>query len=226
MKNYKLAIIGRGKTGSKVVELATESNLPHEVFSTSNPPTYDKLKECDVGICFLPGESFLDISDIILRSGLPMIIGSTGFDWPLETTQKIHEQNLVWVHGHNFALGMNLIHIMIDQLSGTNKLFQDYEFTIHDIHHTKKLDAPSGTALKWKDWLGLDAHITSERTGDVVGEHYLTLKTPYETIELNHKAKDRKIFAAGALWASEYIMNHQLEAGLHRFEDIAKKALL
>jgi 4-hydroxy-tetrahydrodipicolinate reductase len=227
MKNIeKLAIIGRGKTGSKVIELATEKSLPHEVFSTSNPVTLDKLAQCDIGICFLTGENFLEIADTLIEAKLPMVIGATGFDWPEEKLTKLKENNLSWIHGHNFALGMNLVHAMISTLSKTKNLFDQFEFSIHDIHHTKKIDSPSGTAIKWRDWLGLDAEITAERTGDVVGEHYLTLKTPFETIELNHKALDRKIFAAGAIWGAQYLKNNSLEAGLHHFEDIAKKAIL
>jgi 4-hydroxy-tetrahydrodipicolinate reductase len=226
MKISKLAIIGRGKTGSKVIELATADQMPHEVFSTDNPVTLEKLKTCDMGICFLTGDIFLEVSDLIIEARLPMVIGATGFDWPKETLEKIKKHNLAWIHGHNFALGMNLVHAMINILSSTDKLFANYQFKIHDIHHTKKVDAPSGTAIKWRDWLGHDAEITAERTGDVVGEHYLTLTTPYETIELNHKALDRKIFAAGALWAANYLKNNKLQPGVHHFEDIAKKVIL
>lgn len=225
-KIKKLAIIGRGKTGSKVIELANEHALDHIVFSTENPVTLEKLQECDIGICFLAGENFLELCDILIEANLPMVIGATGFEWPENKIARLKEKNLPWIHGHNFALGMNLIHAMIKVLSKTEKLFDSYNINIHDIHHTKKLDSPSGTALKWRDWLNLDADITADRTGDVVGEHYLTLKTPFETIELNHKALDRKIFAAGAIWGANFIKNNQLTGGVHHFEEIAQKAIL
>ncbi len=113
---------------------------------------------------------------------------------------------------------------MINTLTKAKNLFSNYSFHIHEVHHTKKLDAPSGTALTWRDWVGENFDISSERTGDVIGDHTLTLKTDNELITLRHEALDRKIFAEGALWACEKVAS--LPSGLHNFQELTLKELL
>ena len=121
---------------------------------------------------------------------------------------------------------MNLVQQMIMIMGRANKIFSDYKFSLNEIHHTKKLDAPSGTALSWKSWVGHDMVITSERKGDVAGIHELTLTTPHEEIKLIHNALDRRIFAEGALFAANKIYNDKsLAPGLHLFQDIVQQEL-
>ncbi len=222
----QVAILGRGKTGGKVIQLCQERNLAHTVFSTQNPVRAELLKSHDVVISFLPGEAFLQVCPYLLEAKLPVVSGSTGIQIPSQLIEELQTKKLTWIQGHNFSLGMNLIHSMIKTLSQTHRLFEDYDFKIHEIHHTKKLDAPSGTALKWSDWLNLPNSITSERQGDIVGDHQLTLTTPTEKIILHHQALDRTIFASGALWAAQYLLNNSLQPGLHWFENLAQKELL
>ncbi len=114
---------------------------------------------------------------------------------------------------------------LIERLNQVSHLFKEKSFTIHEVHHTKKLDAPSGTALSMKEWLKGKPNMTYERIGDVVGYHRLSLETPSETIQLSHEAKDRKLFAEGALWAAEYVTQYQLEPGLHAFQKVIEKHL-
>ena len=91
---------------------------------------------------------------------------------------------------------------------------------------TKKLDAPSGTAISWNEWVDSAASdITHERIGDVVGDHEMILNTAYEKISIRHQALDRKIFAKGALWAANYLLNVGTEPGLHLFEEITEKMM-
>jgi 4-hydroxy-tetrahydrodipicolinate reductase len=222
----KIALLGKGKTGSKVKELAIEKGHEVLVFDSKNTPTTQKLGQYDLVISFLPGPAFLSYIPMLLETKLPVVSGSTGVELPNDLDQKLKDQSSAWIQGHNFSLGMNLIHEMINTLSKTSKLFKDFQFEIHEVHHTKKLDAPSGTAIKWKEWLDLPAGVTSERTGDVVGLHELTLTTPTEKIFLRHEALDRKIFAAGALWAGEQLINKNIPSGLNWFEEMAKKELL
>ena len=113
---------------------------------------------------------------------------------------------------------------MIQNLSKASELFEQFDFHIHEIHHEKKVDAPSGTAKSWHSWLGQKSPITYERKGDTVGDHTLSLKTPFEEISLNHTALDRKVFAKGALWAADYLLKTKgsMEPGLYLFEDITE----
>lgn len=214
----KVALLGAGKTGGKVKELL--GNNQPTVFDINNPPNLENLKGHDVIISFLPGEAFASYIPLLLKSQIPVVTGSTGVIWPAEINKTIIECNCRWVWSANYSLGMRLIHPMIEILSQTPHLFRECQAHIHEIHHTKKLDAPSGTALVWKKWLGMEnARVTSERVGDVVGIHELKIETENEIITLRHEAKDRRIFAQGALWAAERLLSDKnLGPGLHSFE--------
>ncbi|MDD0852869.1 dihydrodipicolinate reductase C-terminal domain-containing protein [Halobacteriovorax sp. GB3] len=219
----KLALLGKGKTGSKVIELIEQKSLPIEVsiFDSKTPITIDSLKGHDVILSFLPGDAFLEYRETLKSSGIPVVTGSTGFSWEEDFKNDLKAP---WVYATNFSLGMNLVQQMIKTMSNAHKLFSDYSFNIHEVHHTKKLDAPSGTAITWRDWTGEDFEITSDRIGDVVGDHTLTFETQTEKITLRHEALDRKIFAEGALWATKKVL--ELEVGLYDFQEITLKELL
>lgn len=230
MKN-KIALWGKGKTGGHVLTLLKEQgHTDITVFDSKNPPNVATLKQHDVLIVFVPGPVFADYLAVILESKIAVVTGSTGGPWPSDINQKCLAANCTWVYGRNFALGMNLAHQMITVLSQTHQFFDDFSFKIHEVHHTKKLDSPSGTAIAWKDWVNVDhsnkvINITAERIGDIVGTHIITLKTPYEEIILQHKALSREIFASGAIWAAKKILQNRIKAGFHYFEQIALKEL-
>ncbi len=224
----KIAVLGKGKTGSEVIELLKIQKpiVPVTIFDSKNQPTVQKLKGHDVIISFLPGEAFMSILDILLETKIPVVCGSTGFEWPRTLNFKLKDQKIRWIYSSNFSLGMNLVQQMIITLNRAQKVFNEYSFSLHEIHHTKKLDAPSGTALSWKKWLNLPCEITSERSGDVIGFHELTLNTPYESIVLAHDAKSRKIFAEGAIFAAKKLATDPtISYGLNSFQDIISQEL-
>lgn len=221
----KVAVLGKGKTGKKVIEQLGPHG-EYTVFDTSNPPTVESLKGHDVIISFLPGEPFLSYLETLVESKVPVVTGSTGFDWPKDIDERLKKNKTPWVRAHNFSLGMNLVHEMIKVLSKSEKLFTNPKFKIHEIHHIMKVDAPSGTALSWQDWSEHKCEITSARTGDVVGDHKLTIETETEDIIVQHQAKDRGIFAAGALWAANKVSKGEVPEGLNEFSEIAIKELL
>ncbi|MGB0454776.1 MAG: 4-hydroxy-tetrahydrodipicolinate reductase [Bacteriovoracaceae bacterium] len=225
-KSKHYALVGAGKTGGKLLELVKE-NENVEVFNSKNPPTLEKLKSFDLIISFLPGEVFKDYVDLFLESQKPMVSGTTGFDWSDELDQKLKSQKTPWIVSHNFALGMNVVKKLIETLSLAPKIFEDYEYKMHEVHHVHKKDAPSGTALSWEKWLNQKVEITSERTGDVVGDHILTLKTPFEDVTITHQSKDRKIFASGALWSARFLLENKdtIRSGLIPFEEVAMNRL-
>lgn len=215
----KIAIFGRGKTGSRVFDVAGEKGYESTVFHTENTPTLEKLDGHDVIISFLPGAALASYLPLVKEAKLPVISGSTGYDFS-------QVKDLLWIQGHNFSLGMNIIHEMINVLQGARKILgAEMTSQIHEVHHTKKLDSPSGTALRWDEWSGLGSEITSERIGDVVGDHIMTVKTPTEEITLRHQALDRKIFAAGAIWMAEILPTLNLETNFYWFEDLVKQQL-
>ncbi|RLA64350.1 MAG: hypothetical protein DRQ89_04225 [Epsilonproteobacteria bacterium] len=213
----KIALLGKGKTGSKVLEFGSQDIT---VFDSKNPPELEILKKHDVIISFLPGGSFKKYIPLLLESKIPVVTGSTGFEWPKDLNKKLKENNLTWIKSSNFGLGMAIIKSILPLIGKCDSLFDDYALNLHEIHHVNKKDAPSGTALSWKDWIGLDVSITSERKGDEVGTHSLSLVTPFEEISIKHRALDRKIFAQGALWAAEKVMNEKLPFGLIDFQEL------
>jgi 4-hydroxy-tetrahydrodipicolinate reductase len=215
----RIALLGKGKTGSKVLELDPSVT----VFDRSNPPNFEKLKGFDVIVSFLPGEAFSSIIPVLLETKRPVVTGSTGFQWPLGFESTLKELGIPWIHATNFSLGVVVLKQLIGRLNEVSHLFSEKRLSIHEVHHTRKLDAPSGTALSMQEWLKGDCEVTSERTGDVVGLHTLTLETPSEIIRLEHEAKNRTLFAEGALWAARMVGS--VEPGLHSFQKVVENHL-
>lgn len=219
----KIALIGTGRTGSKVFDIAGQ----HEVvgFDKTNPPTRNAIQACDVVISFLTGEVMAEYVDLLVASGKPVASGATSIDWPDGLHEQLLKNKVSWVTSSNFAIGMNLVRSMIKTLGKATALFDDAQFALHEIHHVGKKDAPSGTALSWQDWLGSAVRFEDERIGDTVGDHTLTLETQYEQISIQHIAKDRKIFATGAVWTAERLVRGDFEPGLHRLEEVMQKEI-
>lgn len=220
-----IAVIGTGKTGGKVVELLGEELS--EAFDEHNPPTVEKLKKADAVIIFVPGDAVPDVFDEVMEAGIPAAWGSTGYDWPTDLDDQVKAKNTKWVLASNFSLGMNIIRKSIQAISTGSAILKDPEFSIHEVHHVHKKDAPSGTALSWKEWLDKDAEVTSAREGDVKGIHELTVKTATEKITLKHKALDRALFAEGAIWAAKQLMeNPDIENGVHAFGQLFDQIIM
>lgn len=217
----KVALLGKGKTGSKVLEFTSDV----EIFDSKNLPTFDKLIKHDVIISFLPGEAFEALIPVLLETKKPVVTGSTGLKWPENFDKTLKEKNLSWIYATNFSLGVVVLKQLIERLHQVDGLFKEKTLSIHEVHHTKKLDAPSGTALSMKEWLQEPCEITSERTGDVVGLHTLTLETSGEILRLEHEAKDRRLFAEGAVWAANYITKNNMNPGLHSFQKVVEAHL-
>jgi 4-hydroxy-tetrahydrodipicolinate reductase len=223
----KVAVLGKGKTGSKVIDVLNEQKISCTVFDSQELPTISLLKNHDVIISFLAGEPFAFYVDMLIESKIPVVSGTTGFIYSEELKAKLFNNNLKWIVANNFSLGMNIVKQMIQMLGKANLLMSNPEFKIHEVHHVKKVDSPSGTALSFEKWLGQNAKITSERMGDVIGFHELSLKTKNEEIKLSHNALDRRIFAEGAVWAAHKIINNQqIPYGLNYFSDVVEKELI
>ena len=141
----KVAVLGKGKTGSKVIELLLEEKISHTVFDSKNTPDINKLNGHDVIISFLAAEPFKEYIPLIIESKIPLVSGTTGFSYDENLKGQIKNLNLKWIVANNFSLGMNLIFNMIKVMGKASKLVANPNYKIHEVHHTKKLDAPSGT---------------------------------------------------------------------------------
>jgi len=231
MNELKLALLGKGKTGQYVLELLDKKNVT--IFDSKNLPTIESLKGHNAIISFLPGDVFIEYIPMLKASKIPVITGSTGFEWPKNLNSSLRDLGVKWIFSNNFALGMNLVRILIEKLASAENLFQDVDYKIIETHHINKKDKPSGTAKSWDKWLSSNLKekkvksIESIRKDDVVGIHTLELDTKFEKITLTHEAKDRSIFAEGALWAVKKVLTDKdIPYGLNSFSDITLKEIL
>ena len=217
----KIALLGKGKTGSKVL-----LNTNHQViaFDSKNPPNFEKLETFDVIISFLPGDVFKSYIPLLIQTKLPVVSGSTGFEWPENLNEILANKKLSWIYASNFSMGVAVIKQMLNKLSLAKNMFGQHQISIHEIHHTQKKDAPSGTALSMEQWMNEKCLITSERSGDVIGFHELKFDTGSEKIAISHEALDRQLFADGALWAAEYLFKNK-SPGLNNFQEIIERTL-
>lgn len=220
MQRMKIAVIGTGKTGGEVLRILDEEQVVGP-FDSTNAATVDKLELADAAIIFVPGSAVEEIMAPVMESGIAAVWGSTGYEWNDEQLdQQLKQRGIKWMRASNFSLGMNIIRRCLQLIGKGAGILDEPEFSIHEIHHADKQDAPSGTAISWKQWLDKEAGITSERKGDIKGIHQLLVKTKFESIKLEHEAHDRAVFAEGAVWAVQQLVNSSIEPGFYTMETL------
>ena len=218
----KIALLGFGKMGKKVEELATKKG--HIVVCKSNSSDETKLLDlstADVAIDFsTPSSAFENISYAI-ECGIPVISGTTGWLAKIKKIESLCKSRKgAFLYSSNFSLGVNLFFRLNKQLA---KIMQDfnYESKIHETHHIEKIDSPSGTSLALKKDLDIintkEIAITSERINNITGIHKINYSSFYDEIEIIHKAKNRDGFASGAIIAAEWIIKKE---GIYSMNDV------
>lgn len=218
----KISVIGTGKTGGAIAQELGESAVQ---FNSSRKPTAAEVSKTEAAIIFVPGEAASEIVEVMLDAKVPAVWGTTGYSWPADLSRRVEEAGNRWVIGSNFSMGMNLIRRTLQLIGQGSQMLDSPEFHINETHHTKKKDAPSGTALSWEKWLGQDATVSSSRIGDVKGIHELHVKAKNESIYLKHEAHDRRLFAEGAIWAAKRLINDSsIPKGVHQFSELFDKA--
>lgn len=221
----KIALIGYGKMGRAIEEIAESKG--HEIVARIDQHMPDEIGTLtsdlvDVAIEFSqPGSAFYNVSATI-RKGIPTISGTTGWLDRLEQIEKlVKETNGTFLHSSNFSVGVNLFFELNEWLASRMK-DRGFSLEIEEIHHTEKLDAPSGTAIRLaqgiqqensnkKGWLNEETTdqtkigIVSKREPNVPGTHTVKYASSMEEIEIKHTAQGREIFAQGALDVAEWI---------------------
>ena len=218
----KIAILGNGKMGKRIGRLAKINGDKIVVTSSSNRPAISiDLNIADVAIDFsTPFSAFENISHAI-NSGIPVISGTTAW---LEKMQDIErlciERNGAFLYASNFSLGMNIFFELNKKLAELMRNHK-YESQIHEIHHTEKLDSPSGTAItlakQMENILSAESKITTDRIDDVPGIHQITYSSLVDEIKIKHIAKNRDGFAMGAIIAAEWIIGKK---GIFSMKDV------
>jgi 4-hydroxy-tetrahydrodipicolinate reductase len=221
MTTRGLAIIGsEGKMGRAVAVLAPERGF--RVVASIDAPenhqgstvTRDTLCGADVAIDFTaPGAALANVRAAV-DAGCPIVVGTTGwYDALPEASRYVTEAGGAMIWAPNFSIGVNLFDRLVKQAAVLFASAPGFDVHLVETHHSAKKDAPSGTALKLaataEGALGREIPITSIRTGSVPGTHELLFDAPFEQVRLEHTARDRRVFAEGALLAASWLVGKQ-----------------
>ena len=222
----KLAIIGYGKMGHIIESSALE--MGHEIGATIDLGNEEllapeNLSRHDVAIEFTTPETAYDNIIHCFEAGLPVVSGTTGWaDRLPELKKSCEKEGHALLYASNFSLGVNILFHMNSLLARIMNRHENYDVDMTEVHHTQKLDAPSGTALslaegiideirRKRQWT-LDEEgskddllIRAIREGNVPGIHEVTYRSEFDEITLRHAAKDRRGFALGAILAAEFL---------------------
>lgn len=231
----KIAILGYGKMGQIIEQFATERG--HEVVLKVNADnlenlTLTNLKNAEVAIDFSTPDSVLQNIALCFDAGVPIVVGTTGWYGKLqEVKDQCVKGNNTLLYGSNFSVGVNIFFFVNKVLAKIMNRYPQYEVQVEEIHHTQKLDSPSGTAMtiaegiiselsrktEWvNELIGSNTElitkpdqvlIESHRIEDVPGTHTVIYSSEVDEIEFKHKAHSRAGFALGAVLAAEWLQN-------------------
>ena len=221
----KLLLLGRGKTGALVAEVAHQRGHLIEAMRAADNPhasalTPQRLAPLDVVIDFTTPHAVLENIEACVHAHKNMVVGTTGWYGEVPRIRRmVEEARIGFLYGANFSRGVNLFFDAVRVSAAAVR--QDYSGQIFERHHAHKKDAPSGTAVQLqgivRDASGAELEITSFREGDVVGMHELVLDSAADTIYLCHDAKSRLGFAEGAVRAAEWLAG---KTGFFDFRDV------
>ena len=228
-----IALLGYGKMGKTIEEIAIQRG--HQIVLKVDKDDYDyDITKADVAIDFsIPNVAFSNISNCI-NNQIPVISGTTGW---LEDYNKAvalcKEKQGAFIYASNFSLGVNIFFELNKTLARMMTNLKQYKVSLEEIHHTQKLDAPSGTAISlandiiaehsnYKQWKLEESNkntinITAKRIDDVPGTHTITYQSEVDTITIEHIAHNRQGFALGAVIAAEWLVG---KTGVFTMNDV------
>ena len=221
----KIALIGYGKMGKTIEQIAIDRG--HEIVLTiditnQHDLTVENLKKADVAIEFTIPASAVNNYNLCFEAGIPVVSGTTGWlEQKDEVFGKMKANDGTFFYASNFSLGVNLFFALNKQLAKLMKARGEYDIKMEEVHHTQKLDAPSGTAITLAEDLFEEhpaksswtleepkatdeMHIEAIREGQVPGIHRIKYESEIDYIEIEHSAKSRHGFALGAVLAAEF----------------------
>jgi 4-hydroxy-tetrahydrodipicolinate reductase len=222
----RILVLGRGKTGSVVAEVARERGHSVDVLgvaensnATALTPPY--LAGFDLAIDFTQPSAVIGNLRACLSAGTPVVVGTTGWYNSLpEIRQLAERKKTALLYGTNFSVGVQVLYALAHELAQRLGPQQGYVLHITETHHAEKKDSPSGTALtlqKVVAQVGATAEITSIREGDAIGIHTLAAHSDGESLLLQHEAFSRRAFAEGALRGAEWLIGR---TGVYDFREI------
>ena len=213
MTKPRIALIGLGRMGRAVMLLAEEHGWPvvAALNAAAGGPTRERLAEADVAIDFTTPAAAPGNIIACVRAGVPIVVGTTGWD-----AERAHVEREVLAAGGamfaspNFSLGVAIFMQAAERLARLAGNAKEFEAHITETHHVHKLDAPSGTARELARIAGAAfgraIPVTSVRVGSVPGTHEILFDGAFEQLRLVHEARDRRVFAEGALMAAQWVV--------------------
>lgn len=231
----KIALFGYGKMGKEIEQIALQRG--HEiVLKIKGTEEYD-ISQADIAIDFSVPNAALSNIVSCFKNNVPVISGTTGwlddFDKAIDVCK---ENNGSFIYASNFSIGVNIFFELNKQLAKMMNSQKEYSINLEEIHHTKKLDTPSGTAITLaegiinhtskRDWqlkerqTQINAEtilIEAKRVPDVPGTHIISYESQIDSIEIKHTAHNRKGFALGAVIAAEWLNN---KIGIYTMKDV------
>ena len=240
LKNMKIALIGYGRMGKEIEKIAVSRGHKIELIIDINNQsdlTVENLQKCDVAIEFTIPDSAINNYFLCFNAGIPVVSGTTGWlNKKEEVYKKCKETGGTFFYGSNFSVGVNLFFELNKKLAELMALHSEYDVEMTEIHHTQKLDAPSGTAISLAEdilktlpnktgWVNdqvadkNELNIKSERIGQVTGIHTVKYESEIDFVEIKHNAKSRQGFVLGAVLAAEYCLNNE---GILTMKDLLK----
>jgi 4-hydroxy-tetrahydrodipicolinate reductase len=228
----KIALLGYGRMGNVIETIALQRG--HEiVLKKKSSDTYNGLEDADVAIDFSVPDAAVGNISACLNSNIPVVSGTTGWlEHYHDMAQLCEEQNGAFIYGSNFSLGVNIFFELNSNLAKMMATLNQYKVSIEEVHHTQKLDAPSGTAITLakdiinnSDYAGWaignpkegDIFIDAKRVEGVPGTHTVTYDSEVDAIEIKHTAHNREGFALGAVIAAEWLVGKQ---GIYSMKDV------
>jgi len=228
----RIGLFGYGTMGRMIERIASDRG--HSIVARIDTPgEIPPFETLDIAIDFSTPEAALGNVCACLEHGIPVVSGTTGWmdDFP-KAERLCREVDGAFLYASNFSLGMNIFFELNAHLARMMSQFPDYSLHMTEIHHTRKLDAPSGTAItlaegimensSYTEWSADGGSsnvipIASERVGDTPGTHRVTYDSKVDQIEIQHTAHNREGFALGAVLAAEWLMD---KTGVFGMKDV------
>jgi 4-hydroxy-tetrahydrodipicolinate reductase len=224
----RIALIGNGAMGGLVSTLASAAGdevgaiLSSRSANKSIAELVTEIHGHEVAIDFSISAAVVRNAEVCARAGVPLVEGTTGWqDQNAEVRRIIADHKGALVYGANFSIGVNIFYRMVSHASVLLAGLDQYGSFIEEEHHSRKRDAPSGTALQLKKLMTEhwqhDIPIASVRAGHIPGTHTVGFDSEADQIRLTHMARSREGFAAGALLAARWIVGRE---GIYEFSDV------
>jgi 4-hydroxy-tetrahydrodipicolinate reductase len=228
----KLALLGHGAMGQLVERLAREAGdevaavLGSREASTRAEELAEIIGGHDAAIDFSVAEAVPRHAEACALARVPLVEGTTGWHAQLEDVRRVFErEGGALIYGANFSVGVNLFYRVVARAAELFERF-DYAAFVEEAHHSRKRDAPSGTALRLRDLVaeayGSEIPVASTRAGHIPGTHRVGFDSAADTVTLTHTARSREGFAAGALVAARWI---QGKTGVYEFSETLEEIL-